>query len=83
MLKIAQKLKISEMESLETKIFPHNLKLIVIPPVFKKKDPLYKTNYRPVSVKVMQNQVNGFVCDFFYHHTYVVTVKDITHSRDR
>lgn len=65
MLKIAQKLKISEMESLETEIFPHNLKLIVIPPVFKKKGPLYKANYRPVSVKVMQNQVNGFVSDFF------------------
>ena len=37
-------------DSLETGIFPHNLKLADITPFFKKKDPLNKTNYRPASV---------------------------------
>ena len=46
------------------------MKLADITPVFKKKDPLDKTNYRPVSViptvsklfeKIMQKQVNGFI----------------------
>ena len=50
--------------------FPDSLKLADITPVFKKKDPLNKTNYRPVRVlsigsklfeKIMQKQVNGFI----------------------
>ena len=44
---ILQKLLI---ESLETSTFPGSLKLTDITPVFKKKDPLSKTNYCPVSV---------------------------------
>ena len=37
-------------ESVETGIYSDNLKLADITPVFKKKDPLNKINYRPVSV---------------------------------
>ena len=48
--------------------FPENLKLADVTPVFKKKDPLDKTNYRPISVLppvlkifegLMQKQING------------------------
>ena len=55
---------------LETGTFPNSLKLADITPVFKKKDPLNKTNYGPVTVlpivsklfeKIMQKQINGFI----------------------
>ena len=36
--------------SLETGTFPDSLKLADVTSIFKKKDPLDKTNYRPVSV---------------------------------
>ena len=36
-------------ESLEIGTFPESLKLADITPVFKRKDPLNKTNYRAVS----------------------------------
>ena len=49
-------------ESLETSTFPDSLKLADITPVFKKKDPLGKTNYRPVNfLPIVQKQVNGFI----------------------
>ena len=60
-------------ESLETSTFPNILKLADITPLFKKKDPLDKTNYRPASVlpivsklfeKIMQKQVNGFISNY-------------------
>ena len=50
--------------------FPENLKLADVTPVFKKKDPLDKTNYRPVSVfppvlkifeSLMQKQINEHI----------------------
>ena len=53
--------------------FPDNLKLADITPVFKKKDPLNKENYRPVSVlpsiskifeKLMQKQINDYMSNF-------------------
>ena len=53
------------------------MKLADITPVFKKKDPLDKTNYRPVSViptvsklfeKIMQKQVNGFISNCSLRH---------------
>ena len=52
-------------DMLKTGNFPDNLKLADITPVFKKKNPLHKVNYRPVSVlpsiskvfeKLMQNK---------------------------
>ena len=57
-------------ESLETGTFTDSLKLADITPAFKKKDPLNKTNYSPVSVlsivsklfeKIMQKKINGFI----------------------
>ena len=57
-------------DSLETGMFPDSLKLADITLIFKKKDPLNKTNYRPASVlpivsklfeKIMQKQINGFI----------------------
>ena len=50
--------------------FPENLKLAYITPVFKKKDPLDKWNYRPVSVLpsvskifewLIQKQINAHI----------------------
>ena len=60
-------------DSLETGTFPDSLKLADITPVFKKKNPLNKTNYRPVNVlpiasklfeKIMQKQINGFISNY-------------------
>ena len=60
-------------ECLITGNFPDNLKLADITPVFKKKDPLNKENYRPVSVlpdiskifeKLMQKQINDYISNF-------------------
>ena len=51
-------------------MFPENLKLADVIPVFKKKDPLDKTNHRPVSVlppvskifeRLMQKQINEHI----------------------
>ena len=51
-------------------VFPESLKLADITPVLKKKDPLNKSNYRPVSVlpiiskiflKIMQKQMNQYM----------------------
>ena len=53
--------------------FPQNLKLADITPVYKKNDPLDKTNYRPVSIlpvvskifeRIMQKQINDFIISF-------------------
>ena len=46
--------------------FRENLKLADVTPVFKKKDPFDKTNYRPVSVflrfqRLMQKQINEHI----------------------
>ena len=60
-------------ECLITGNFPDNLKLADVTPYFKKKDPLNKANYRPVSVlpsiskifeKLMQKQINGYIYNF-------------------
>ena len=66
--------------------FPDSLKIADVTPVFKKKDPLNKTKYRPVSVlpivsklfeKITQNQVNSFTSDCSYRPIYVVTERVI------
>ena len=60
-------------ECLITGNFPDNLKLADITLFFKKKDPLNKANYRPVSFllsiskifeKIMQKQINGYTKNF-------------------
>ena len=57
-------------ESFISCVFPESLKLADITPVFKKKDALDKSNYRPVSVlpitskifvKIMQKQMNQYM----------------------
>ena len=57
-------------ESLDTSTYLDGLKLADITPVFKKKDPVHKTYYCPVSIllivsrlfeKIIQKQVNGFI----------------------
>ena len=59
--------------SIEKSDFPQNLKLTDITPVYKKNDPLDKTNYRPVSVlplvskvfeRIMLKQINDFIVSF-------------------
>ena len=54
--------------------FPSNLKLADITPIYKKKNPQAKENYRPVIVlpvlskvfeRLMQKQINSFITDYF------------------
>ena len=58
---------------LKTENFPYNLKLADITPVFKKKNPFHKVNYRPVSVlpsiskvfeKLMQKQISDYISNY-------------------
>ena len=60
-------------DSIEKSDFPQNLKLADITPVYKKNDPLDKTNYRPVSILpvvskifeiIMQKQINDCIISF-------------------
>ena len=60
-------------DSIEKSDFPQNLKLADITPVYKKNDPLDKTNYRPVSVlsvvpkifeRIMQKQMISLLVSF-------------------
>ena len=57
-------------DSIEKSDFPQNLKLADITPVYKKDDPLDKTNDGPVSVvskifeRIMQKQINDFITSF-------------------
>ena len=37
-------------ECIKQNKFPHNMKIADITPIFKKEDPLDKTNYRPISI---------------------------------
>ena len=58
---------------LKTGIFPDKLNLSDINPVFKKKDPLLKVDYRSISVlpsisivfeKLMQKQISGYLSNY-------------------
>ena len=60
-------------DSIEKSDFFQNLKLADITPVYKKNDPLDKTNYRPVNIlpvvskifeRIMQKQINDFIISF-------------------
>ena len=60
-------------DMLKTENFPENLKLANITPVFKKKNPLHKVNYRPVSVlpniskifeKLMLKQISTYISNY-------------------
>ena len=63
-------LKILFNESLDKCVFPEDLKLADLIPVFKKNDPLDKANYRPISLlpivskvfeKLIQKQINNYI----------------------
>ena len=60
-------------EILLNKIFPENLKLADVSPIFKKKDQTFVENYRPLSVlptvskifeRIMQKQVSDYIGKF-------------------
>ena len=60
-------------KSIDTGYFPDSLKLANVTPVFKKKDPLDKANYRPVSIlpllskvyeRVIYNQLSDYPDNF-------------------
>ena len=46
--------------------FPDNMKLVDITPIFKKKDPLKKENYRPVSVLSAISKANRRLHEKFF-----------------
>ena len=63
--------------SIENSDFPQNLKLADITPVYKKNEPLDKTNYRPVSVlpveskifeRIMKKQIVSFLSPYLCGH---------------
>ena len=60
-------------ETITRGVFPNNLKLADVTPVFKKVDPFDKKNYRPVSVlpnifkiyeNLMQKQINNYITNY-------------------
>ena len=66
-------------DMLKTGDFPNNLELADITLVFKKKNPLHKINYRPVSIlssiskvfkKMMQKQVIGYISHYLSPYLY-------------
>lgn len=68
---------------------PGNLKLTDVTPLLKKKNPLDKINYRPVSVlstiseifeKPMEKQLNHYI-KTIYLHIYVDTGNVIVHNK--
>ena len=74
---------------LSTGNFPDNMKLADITPVFKKKDPLKKGNYRTVSIlsaiskifeRLMQKQIVGYM-ESFLSLTFVAIEKTLIHSK--
>ena len=56
----------------KTEIFPDNLKLADITPVFKKKNPLHKVNYRPVAVLNIISKFVNFqnfkICPYLHEY---------------
>ena len=54
----------------ETGIFPSSLKLGNITPIFKKDDPLDKSNYRPVSILPLLSKVyEQIICNQLSQHS--------------
>ena len=77
-LKISSDVSVDALHSLfdhmlKTGNFPENLKFADITSAFKKKNPLHKVNYRPVTVlpsiskffeKLMQKQISGYISNY-------------------
>ena len=60
--------------SIDQSVFPDKLKKAQVTPLYKKNDPLLKTNYRPVSVlcifskifeKILEQQLSDFFENIF------------------
>ena len=60
--------------SIDQSVFPDKLKKAQVTPLYKKNDPLLKTNYRPVSVlcifskifeKILEQQLSAFFKNIF------------------
>ena len=60
--------------SIDQSVFPDKLKKAQVTPLYKKNDPLLKTNYRPVSVlcifskifeKILEQQLSDFFLNIF------------------
>ena len=67
---IAMPLKIVINQSLNTGIFPNNLKIAKVIPLFKKDDPMMFDNYRPISLlpcisKIFEKTVHIQLYDYF------------------
>ena len=67
---LPQKLFVDFNVAIDTGLFPNNMKLAGVSPVFKKGDRLDKANYRPVSIlsslskifeKLLFNQINDYM----------------------
>ena len=51
--------------SLDQSVFPDKLKKAQVTPLYKKNDPLLKTNYRPISVLCIFSKIEQQLSDFF------------------
>jgi retron-type reverse transcriptase len=56
--------------SIDQSVFPDKLKKVQVTPLYKKNDPLLKTNYRPLSVlcifsKIFEKILEQQLSDFF------------------
>ena len=78
-------MKVWNTEVVQNKIFPNNLKVADITPIFKKGDSTLEKNYRPVSIlpvvskifeRIMQKQISNYI-EKHYHDTYVDIEKDL------
>ena len=68
--------------AISNSVFPENLKLADVTPVFKKKDPLDKTNYRPVSVlppvsKIFERLFSWIQKGFQYALCFIVSYRTL------
>ena len=75
-------------KAIETGNFPENSKMANVTPVFKKEDPLDKSNYRPVSIlpllsKVYERVIYIQLSEYsnnFLNEVLLVSVRLIVHS---
>ena len=72
---ISNPIKILVNKSIESSIFPQNLKAAQVSPLFKKNNSLDKGNYRPVSVlpcisKIYERAIHDQLMDFLDKHVH-------------
>ena len=83
-------LKILINNCLEKGVFPYDLELSDITPIFKKENSLNKENYRPVSIlphlskvfeRILYKQINSFMKDNFSPYLCVLPIRQWSKSR--